>query len=273
MINRKLSLRQTIIKIVILFLSIIIISKLLESYSNHVDLSKQLLAPSISHPFGTDMFGRDVLARSICGFSNALLIAILAYTISFIIGLMLGVILAYKAGIIDEVFYHLSNLVFSFPSFILASYLASVVDGGLLTLVFLISLHGSFYNAKIVRAQIFSILKEDYITDLKLLGASDSYIIFNHLVREGFLLLLPTMPLMIGHTILTISSFSFLGFGIKPPNADIGLMLQENFTILSIAPWTCILPGLFQVIFIGIMCKNGESIRKYMRYEDEKYDK
>lgn len=273
MINRKLGFRNTIIKLSFIFLSIIIISRFLESYSNYVDLSKQLLAPSISHPFGTDMFGRDVLARSICGFSNALLIAILAYLISFFIGIMLGVILAFKGGIIDEVFYHISNLVFSFPSFILASYLATVANGGLLTLIFLISLHGSFYNAKIVRAHIVSVLKEDYITDLKLLGASNSYIIFHHLIREGFLLLLPTMPLMMGHTILTISSFSFLGFGIKPPNADIGLMLQENFSILSIAPWTCILPGLFQVILIGIMCKNGESIRKYMRYEDEGNDK
>lgn len=269
MVNRKIRLRNSIIKLLLFFTIIIIISRLLKDYSNYVDLNKQLLPPSINHLFGTDMFGRDVLARSICGFANALSIGIVAYITSFIFGILAGVFFAYRGGILDEIFYHISNLVFSFPSLILGSYLASVADGSLVTLIVLLSLYSSFYNAKIVRAQIISILKEDYITDLKLLGASSSYIIFHHLIKEGFLLLLPIMPLMIGHTILTVSSFSFLGFGIKPPNADIGLMLQENFSLLSTAPWACILPGLFQVILINIMCKQGEILRKFMRYEDK----
>ena len=230
---------------------------------NAMSPENQLKPPSLGHPFGTDVFGRDVFFRTIRGFMNAFLLAVFSWLLAFGLGIPLGILFAYIGGIADTIFYHACNFIFSFPTMILAIYLASISKGKVLVLIFLTSLAMTFSNAKIVRALVKSLMAENYIIQLKVMGAGFWHISRYHLLRESVLNLLPIMPLMLGHIILSISGFSFLGYGIQAPEAEIGLLLAENFKVISLAPWTCLLPGLFQFLIIWWISHLGELIRFY----------
>lgn len=231
--------------------------------ANAMSPEKQLKAPSFIHPFGTDVFGRDVFLRTIRGFMNAFLLALVSWMVAFGIGIPLGIFFAYVGGVADAIFYHACNFIFSFPSLILAIYLAAVSKSQILVLLFLTSFALIFSNAKMVRALVRGLMEENYIIQLRLMGAGFWHICRYHLLRESILNLLPIMPLMVGHIILSISGFSFLGYGIQPPEAEIGLLLSENFKLITLAPWTCLLPGLFQFLMIWSISHLGELIRRY----------
>ncbi len=223
----------------------------------------QLKAPSLKHVFGTDLFGRDVFMRTVRGFMNAFLLAIFSWSLAFGLGIPMGIFFAYVGGRADRIFYHVCNFIFSFPTLILAIYLASISKAQILILIFLTSFAMTFSHAKIVRALVKGLLEENYIVQLKLMGAGFWHISRYHLVRESVLNLLPIMPLMLGHIILSISGFSFLGYGIQAPESEIGLLLAENFKYISIAPWACLLPGLFQFLIIWWISSLGDLVRNY----------
>ena len=239
---------------------------------NAMSPENQLLEPSLNHLFGTDVFGRDVFLRTVRGFMNAFLLAILSWIIAFGFGIPLGIFFAYVGGLADAIFYHVCNFIFSFPTMVLAIYLASASDAKIPILIFLTSFVLIFSNAKIVRALVKNLIKENYMIQLQIMGAGFWHMTRYHLLRESILNLLPIMPLMIGHIILGISSFSFLGFGIQPPEAEIGLLLSENFKLITIAPWTCLLPGLFQFLIIWALSYLGEMTRKYYTKEGVSHD-
>lgn len=230
---------------------------------NVVKTEEQFLSPSFRHVFGTDLFGRDVFLRTIRGFMNAFILGFVSWLISFGAGIFLGVVVAYYGGIPDEIFFFVSNLVFSIPTLLMALCFAAISSSRILALLFLISSAAIFHNAKIVRSQIQGFVKQNFLIELRLLGAGFWHILKHHLLREAVLQLLPIMPLMIGHIILSISTFSFLGYGIRAPEAEIGLILSENFKYVTTAPWASLLPGCFQFIMIFILSRYGETIRKY----------
>lgn len=232
----------------------------------------QFKAPSLNHVFGTDLFGRDVFMRTVRGFMNAFLLAIFSWSLAFGLGIPMGIFFAYVGGRADRIFYHVCNFIFSFPTLILAIYLASISKAKILILIFLTSFAMTFSHAKIVRALVKGLMEENYIVQLKLMGAGFWHISRYHLLRESVLNLLPIMPLMLGHIILSISGFSFLGYGIQAPESEIGLLLAENFKYISIAPWACLLPGLFQFLIIWWISSLGDLIRNYYSREGLLYD-
>lgn len=233
-----------------LFLLFLSLSGLLLPEANEMQIDKKLLSPSPSFLFGTDQFGRDVFLRTIHGFRVTFLWSLAVVVTSFPIGLLLGTVLGYYGGLVDELFYQFSNVVLSFPVIILAMIIAAYTNANMFFLLLLLSLTLVIINTKIVRGEIKIIKNEDYIKNLRVLGISDFRIISHHLLIKAFKVIVPTFAFLIGHIILSISSFSFLGFGIKAPEPEIGMMLSESIRFMSCAPWLMILPGLFQFFAI-----------------------
>lgn len=223
---------------------------------------ERLAPPSIGHPFGTDQFGRDVFIRTIAGFRHTFLFALAAQSASFLLGLALGVLLGYYGGAADEVFYHFSNLLLSFPMIILAILLAALTGANMFALLLLIVLFGVVTNAKMVRGEVTTIKHADYIRNLRVVGASDFLIMKNHLLRKCTRVLLPSFALMVGHVIISVSAYSFLGYGVQPPNPEIGTMLKESLRFIGTAPWLMILPGLFQFVAALVILNVSGGIKK-----------
>ncbi|UYT06981.1 ABC transporter permease [Treponema denticola] len=212
----------------------------------------QFQSPSLKHIFGTDQFGRDVFLRSVQGFISVFFLAAAVFALSFMIALYMGSVLAYYGGLADEVFFHISNFLLCFPVMIALVILAAVFGAKTQTMVITVIIMSSFSLIRLIRAEIIVFKNNDFILNLKILGAGNHRIIFYHLIPQSFKLMLPQTGMILGHIILSISAYSFLGFGVKPPHADIGLIMQESIRYMNIAPWTVLCPGLLQ--FAVILC-------------------
>ncbi|MGL6198093.1 MAG: ABC transporter permease [Lachnospiraceae bacterium] len=246
----------------VIFLLIVLTSGIIFPEANTFDQESRLASPSLQHIFGTDQFGRDVFIRTIHGFRYTFILALIVQAVSFPLGLILGVMLGYYGGILDEIFFQLSNLFLSFPITIAAILIAAMTSSNIWFLLLLVIAYGIIYNSKIVRGEVKVIKNADYIKTLRVLGVCDFKIITRHLLRKSLRLLLPSLALLIGHVIISISTYSFMGFGVQPPQPEIGTMLQESVRFISIAPWLMFLPGLFQFLMVLLIMNLANIIKK-----------
>lgn len=255
--------KRTIIScsLIAIFFLLILMSQLVFPEANTFNTDEKFASPSFQHLFGTDQFGRDVFIRTIHGFRYTFVLAIIAQVLSFSIGLVLGVGLGYYGGALDEVFFQVSNVVLSFPMIIVAILLSGLTGANMGGLMVLIIVYGVITNSKIVRGEVKIIKNADYIKTLKVLGASDFLIIRKHLIPKSLRVLLPSLGLLIGHVIISISTYSFMGFGVQPPLPEIGTMLQESVRFMGRAPWLMILPGLFQFAAVLLILNLSRNIK------------
>lgn len=267
--------KKTKITIVMIsaFLLFIVISGVTLPDANTMDAANRLAPPSFPHLFGTDQFGRNVFLRTVHGFRYTFLLSIIVVGVSFPIGILLGTILGYYGGFGDELFYQFSNVVLSFPTIILAMLIAALTNANMFFLLLLIMLSLVVSNTKIVRGEMKIIKNADYIKNLRVLGASDFIIIKDHLIVKGFKVVMPTIALLIGHIILSISTFSFMGFGVSPPQPEIGTMLNESVRFISSAPWLMILPGLFQFVTVFLIFKLADNIKILVKPRGAVYER
>lgn len=228
-------------------------------------IEDKFLKPSIFHPFGTDNMGRDLFLRTIIGFRNTFLIAVLTQIVPFFFGGLLGVFLGYYGSKLDEIMFHFFNIILSFPAIIAAIFMSVYVGGGVTVIVIVFSIYGLIYNIKLVRTEIGMAKNEDYVLGLKVNGISEKNIILDHMLPRGFYALLPLVPMLIGHTMIGVSSFSFLGLGVQPPTPEIGVILKDSLRFGNQAPWMLIFPGLFQIICVLIFTMFSDALERDLR--------
>jgi peptide/nickel transport system permease protein len=145
---------------------------------------------------------------------------------------------------------------------IAAILIAAVTSSNIWALLLLVVIYAIIAESKIVRGEIKVIKNADYIKTLRILGASDFRIMTKHLLRKSLCMLLPSQALLIGHVIISISTYSFMGFGVHPPQPEIGTMLQESVRFTGNAPWLMILPGLFQFFMVLMILNLARGIKK-----------
>ncbi len=220
-----------------------------------------LQAPSLHHPFGTDHLGRDMLIRSIHGFVYSFFIAFAISLASFLLGSLAGVVIGYYGGWVDELFHQTLNFFMTFPQLIFMLVLVSVFGRGLLPLASTLTFLATLLKARTARDETQVIKNSDYILNLRILGAKNSRILFAHLWPHAIRLLLPLFALTLGGTVLSVSGLSFLGFGVQPPKADIGLMMKDSLRFVDRAPWLLIFPGLLQVSAILSLNRLSDALR------------
>ncbi len=224
-------------------------------------LDNILAAPSAEFPLGTDALGRDVLSRLLYGGRVSLWVGFVAVGISVSIGLALGLVSGYFGGIVDEGIMRLVDIMLCFPSFFLILAVIAFLEPSLFNIMVVIGLTSWMGVARLVRAETMSIARKDFISAAHLAGTSNARIIFMHILPNAAAPVLVSATLGIAGAILIESSLSFLGLGVQPPTASWGNMLLEGKTVLEIAPWMSIYPGL--AILITVLGYNllGESLR------------
>lgn len=223
---------------------------------NAVDMSNRFDSPNLKHLFGTDKMGRDYFTRILFGGRVSLSVGFLSMLIATSIGTIVGTISGYFQGKIDVFLMRLVDVLMSIPSFFIILVLNAYFKPSILSIICIIGFLGWMETARLVRAETLSIKKNSYVLYAKSLGISHSRIIVNHIIPSILPTIIVAATLSIATAILTESSLSFLGMGVKAPDASWGSMLSKSQAYMDEAPYLSLFPGLcilFTVLSFSIL--------------------
>lgn len=221
----------------------------------------KLSPPSSKFLFGTDDFGRDVFSRIIYGARVSLKVGIISVGISATFGFILGTIAGYYEGKIDTIIMGFMDVLFAFPSILLALFIVSALGPSLTNTMIAIGIVSTPVFTRTVRASVISIKSMEYISSAKSIGLKSNKIILRHVVPNILAPFTVQATLALSSAILTEASLSFLGLGIQPPNPSWGSMLSESRKYMELAPWLAIAPSLFIIGTILSFNILGDSLR------------
>lgn len=193
-----------------------------------IDLDAALAAPSPAHPFGTDAFGRDVLARVLHGARVSLGVGFLARTISLLLGLVLGALAGYFGGRCDSLLMRLADITFAYPTLLLLIAVTAVLSPSLVTLFVTLGVVGWASVARLVRAQVLTVKEREFVQAARSSGAGHATLLVRHILPQCLAPVVVIYTLGLGMTIMAEASLSFLGLGVQPPDADWGSMVKES---------------------------------------------
>jgi peptide/nickel transport system permease protein len=246
-----------------------------ESYANHNDTSMHLTAPTLTHPFGTDTIGRDILARTIYGGQISLLIGLFAVTIETFLGILVGALAGYYGGVVDAVLMRITEAMLNIPEIFLLIVMAKFFggkipelhlfgrdfSGSVIVIILIIGLDSWMYLARIVRAEFLSLKENDFVLAARATGTSNFEIIFRHILPNSIAPIVVTATLGIANAILAEAYISFLGLGVQPPTATWGNMLDSANNYLETAPWLWFFPALLILLTVLSINFLGDGLR------------
>lgn len=235
-----------------------------------IDIARRLQPPGWGCLLGTDDLGRDVFARILYGARISLLVGFVAVGIATVIGIALGALAGYYGRWVDALLMRLVDIMLCFPTFFLILAVIAFLDPSIWNIMIIIGLTGWMGVARLVRAEFLSLRERDFVLAARAIGASDSRIIFRHILPNALSPVLVSATLGVAGAILTESALSFLGIGVQPPTPSWGNMLITGKQTLGTAWWMSVFPGL--AILITVLGYNllGEGIRDALdpRLED-----
>jgi peptide/nickel transport system permease protein len=223
-------------------------------------------APSAKHWLGTDTLGRDCFARLLYGGRTSLIIGICSMIIGVLLGSVLGLLAGYYRGACEAIIMRLADIFMSFPTMILALVMVAVVGSSMGTVIGVIGVLEWPGIAKLLYGNVIANRNQEYVEASRVMGMKNLRIILRDILPNSITPLLMAMPFRMSHAILTESSLSFLGAGIKAPLASWGNIIYEaqNLTVLKLRPWIWIPPGLCLIVTVVAINLLGEGLRAAM---------
>lgn len=249
--------------IILLFLITAVFSPFLTSH----DPYKQNLKEYLFHPgkgghiLGTDALGRDILSRIIYGSRTSLMVGLVSVFISASLGLILGLIAGFYGGLVNAIIMRFIDAIMSIPMLLLALVVAALLGGGLSNVMIAIGVSMMSVYARMMCGQVLSIKENDYITAERAIGASNSRIMFRHLLPNCFPPLIVLITMQMGAAILAEAGLSFLGVGIEPPGAAWGAMVNDGYKYLLSIPVLSIAPGVAIMLVVFAFNMVGDGLR------------
>ena len=209
------------------------------------------LPPSFAHPFGTDLYSRDVLSRVIYGARLSLMIGVLATIVSLTFGVAYGAVAGYAGGALDAVMMRVLDAFLSIPRLLLLiGVLVAWPDFSIGALVLFLGLTGWFGLSRIVRGQVLALKHAEFVTAAQALGASRRRILWRHLLPNLVSPIVVAATLGVAHVIVLEAGLSYIGIGVPPPLASWGNIIQEGNDQVATLWWMSLFPGLFMVLTV-----------------------
>lgn len=208
------------------------------------EVISQAFAPADENMLlGADQLGRDMFSRIIYGARNSVGLALVATTLAFIMGALLGLLAAVKGGWFDQLIGRGTDVIMSIPSLIFSLLMLSIFGTSLLVIVIVVAVIYAPRVFRLTRAVAGNIVVMDYIEAAKLRGEGDWYLIRKEILPNSTAPLVAEFGLEFCFVFLLIAGLSFLGLGIQPPTADWGSMVRENATLISFGELTPLIPA------------------------------
>jgi peptide/nickel transport system permease protein len=220
-----------------------------------------LEAPSLSHPMGTDRFGRDLLSRVLWGGRLTLPVGFVSVLIGALAGVALGLVAGYHAGTLDAVIMRFIDLLQAFPGILLALAIVAVLGGSLLNLMIAVGISSIPAYVRITRGTVLSVKEREFIVAARALGIRDGAVILGHILPNVLAPIIVLATLGVASAIITSSALSFLGLGIKPPTPEWGNLLAEGREFLQYAWWVAFFPGLAIMLTVLAINLLGDGLR------------
>ena len=248
--------------VILLFFLVAIFAPLLAPYDPYEpDPYNSLATPSWDHPLGTDAIGRDTLSRVIYGSRTSLLVGVSAICIGAAVGLTMGLLAGYFGTIINHVIMRFIDALMSFPMILFALAIASLLGGGLRNIVIALGVGLIPVYARLMCGQVLTVKENDYIMAARSMGSSDQRIILAHILPNCLPPLIVLVTLMMGSTILAEAGLSFLGVGIRPPEAAWGSMINDGYQRLRTYPILSFAPGVAIMLVVFAFNMVGDGLR------------
>lgn len=225
-------------------------SRVITTDPNFGNFSNLLSGPSRDHLFGTDNFGRDVLARVLHGYRTSLIIALGSVFVAVAIGLPLGLIAGFFGTKLDNVIMRTLDLLMAFPPILLAITLIAVYGTGTSTTILALAIIYIPIMARVIRASVISVRNEEFVLAAKAIGASPLRVMLWHALPNSLGPLIVQASISMGLAILIEAALSFIGLGTQPPNPSLGSMLAEGRDFMREAWWVVTFPGLAIMIAV-----------------------
>lgn len=219
--------------------------------------------PSLSHPFGGDNNGRDVLSRVMYGARISLLVGLTSVVLGTTAATLIGMVSGYLGGWVDIIIQRIVDSFMAFPGLVLLLLYVAVFGPGLRNTILAIALFLVFAPSRVVRSATLGLKQNVYIEAARTLGASDGRILLRHVLPNLMPVVIVIASIGVGGAILTEASLSFLGLGIPPPSVSWGYMLGGAGARASFlkAPWVAIFPGLALALTVYAFNMFGDALR------------
>jgi peptide/nickel transport system permease protein len=246
-----------------------------EADANRTETGNALQAPTREHPFGTDVIGRDILARTIYGGQISILIGLTAMLVEVVFGVAIGAIAGYFGGKSDSILMRITEAVLVIPQIFLLlvmaryfsqsipniKFLGRTLSGSVVVIIFVIGITSWPYLARIVRAQFLSVKENDFILAARATGTSTRDIIFRHILPNISAPIIVSATLSVASAITLEAYISFLGLGVRPPTATWGNMLEGAYNYIDTAWWLWFFPGLLIALTVLSINFLGDGLR------------
>jgi ABC-type dipeptide/oligopeptide/nickel transport system permease subunit len=213
-----------------------------------------LEAPTQLFPLGTDQLGRDIYSRLLFGARLSLAVAAAGVVVGAVLGIPLGLVAGYYGKWWDTVIMRVMDVLLAFPGILLAIGIIAVLGPGMSNVMFAIAVFGIPQFARLVRGSTLQLKSRDFVQAAQSQGASDSRILFQHILPNAMAPIVVMMTLRTAQAILIASSLSFLGMGAAPPTAEWGAMLADGRAYIQTFPHIALFPGL--AIFVTVLGLN-----------------
>lgn len=220
-----------------------------------------LRPPSLSHPFGTDELGRDLLSRVIYGTRITLRVGLISVGIAGTVGIVLGVLSGYLGGWVDFLVMRLVDLMMAFPGILMALTIMAILGPGLTNLMIAVGISSIPSYIRVTRGAVLVMKEIEYVQSARALGCSDLTTMFKHVLPNVLAPVIVLATTGVANAILSAAGLSFLGLGVQPPIPEWGAMLTFSRLYLQLAPWTAIFPGVAIMLTVLGINMFGDGLR------------
>ncbi|WP_422040949.1 ABC transporter permease [Roseibium sp.] len=227
-----------------------------------LNIPDRMKLPSLVHPFGTDQFGRDILSMLMVGARTSIAVALVAVGIGMLVGVPLGLAAAARKGSLpDEIIMRTNDLVFAFPSLLIAVMITAVFGASALNAIIAIGIFNIPVFARLTRGAALTLWSREYVMAARVAGKGPARISVEHILPNVTNLLIVQGTIQFSLGILAEAGLSYVGLGAQPPTASWGRMLADSQTMISLAPHLAIFPGMAILLTVLGLNLLGDGLR------------
>ena len=267
MVIRRFMAHKLAVGSLVVFVLVVIISLIGGRFwkYGYADITDEFSSPpSLEHPMGTDDIGHDSFAQVLRGAQKSVQVALMVAILATTLGAVIGAIAGYYRGWVDSALMRFTDLVLTIPSIAILAVLAATVTeqaGNWFFIGLVLALLQWTYIARVVRGTFLSLREKEFVEAARALGASDTRIMFRHLLPNAAGSIIVNATITVAVAILVETALSYLGLGIRPPDTSLGLLISAGQQAATTRPWLFYFPGLIIVIIALTINFIGDGLR------------